>query len=56
VHKQLRRFLESADDKFLTQVIEEPMRNQGRLTEGERRLKAALAAMTRRWWTSGSQP
>lgn len=55
-NKQHRRFLKSADDNFMTKVIEKLMRRgvwlDLLLTDQEGSL--AFAAVTMRWWISGS--
>ena len=58
---QSRRFLQSTEDNFLTQVVEKPTRwdvlldliltNKDGLVE-DVRLGVALAAATMRWWSS----
>ncbi|KAM9598579.1 uncharacterized protein ACIBXB_004267 [Morphnus guianensis] len=62
-HKQSRRFLECIDDNLLFQVIEEPMRKTAMLDlgltnkdwlVGNVKSRAALAAVTMKWWSSRS--
>jgi len=60
---QSRRFLQSIDDNFLTQVVEEPttrgvllefvLKNRDGLVEGVK-VWGSLAAVTMIWWSAGS--